>query len=87
MAGKIYLTEEEYRTAMVRRNETRKSLSGIFVQLGTALIAAGAAEFYVHGTKDPLLVGWFLVAIVLILIGLGFLRGSSRRPDWKVTAY
>ena len=76
MAGRTYLTEEEYRAAIVRQwNETRKALSGIFVQLGTALIAGGAAEFYVHQTKDPLLGGWFLVAAVLILIGLGFLRG------------
>lgn len=75
MAGKIYLSEEEYRIAIVRRNETRRALSGVFVQLGTALVAAGAVEFYVHGTKDPLLAGWFLLAVVLILVGLGFLRG------------
>ena len=74
MAGRVYLTEEEYRAAVVRRNETRKALSGVFVNLGTVLIAAGAAEFYAHGTRDPLLAGWFLLAVLLILIGLGFLK-------------
>jgi hypothetical protein len=75
MAGKTYLTDAEYRSAMVRRNEIRKSLSAILTNLGTILIAAGGAEFYAHGTRDPLLIGWFLLAAVLILIGLGFLRG------------
>lgn len=79
MAGKVYLTEEEYRAAIVRRNEARRAISAIFINLGTVLIAAGVAEFYAHGTRDPLLAGWFLLAAALILIGLGFLRGV--RPE------
>lgn len=49
MAGKTYLTEDEYRTATLRDNETRKALAGIILQLGTALIGAGAVKTYWDG--------------------------------------
>jgi len=76
MAGKIYLTEEEYRSAVLRRNETRKALSGVFVQLGTALVGGGVVQWYSdEGVLKPIVAGWFLLAIVLILLGLAFLRG------------
>ena len=75
MAGKVYLTEEEYRSAVLRRNETRKALSGVFVQLGTALTAAAVVQWYSDGGLKPIVGGWFLLALVLILLGLAFLRG------------
>lgn len=75
MAGKVYLTEEEYRTAILRRNETRKSFSGIFTQLGTVLIAGAVAQWYSEGELKLIVGGWFLLAGLLILLGMAFLRG------------
>jgi len=75
MAGKIYLSDEEYRTAVLRRNETRKAFSGIFTQLGTALIGGAVVQWYSEGDLKPIVAGWFLLAGLLILLGVGFLRG------------
>lgn len=74
MAGKIYHSEEEYRAAILKRNETRKALSGVWVNLGAALIAAGAAQTYDDGALKPVVGGWFLVAGLLIWVGTVFLR-------------
>lgn len=75
MAGKIYQSEEEYRTAVLRGNEMRKAFSGIFVQLGTALIAGAVVQWYSDGFLKPIVGGWFLLAVLLILLGMAFLRG------------
>lgn len=75
MPQRIYLSEEEYRTANLRNNETRKALSTVFVQLGTVLVAAGVAQVYADGYMRAIVGGWFLVAISLISIGVAFLRG------------
>ena len=75
MAGKIYESDEEYRLRVIRDNETRKALSVLFVQLGTALAAGGVVQVYTSGWADDPYVGlWFLVAIALIFIGVRFLR-------------
>lgn len=75
MAGRVYETEEGYRTAVLRRNETRKAFSGIFVQLGTALIAGAVVQWYSDGYLQPIVGGWFLLAGLLILLGMAFLTG------------
>ena len=75
MAGKVYHSEEEYRTAVLRRNEIRKALSGVAVNLGTVLIAAATAQTYADGYLQPIVGGWFLVAASLIYLG-AFLLGS-----------
>jgi hypothetical protein len=75
MAGKTYLTEEEYRTAVVRGNEARKVLCGILTQLGTALVGGAVVQWYSDGHLKPIVAGWFLLAGLLILLGMAFLRG------------
>lgn len=75
MAGKIYATEEEYRTAVLRRNETHKAFSGIFTQLGTALTGGAVVQWYADGYLKLIVAGWFLLAGLLILLGVAFLRG------------
>ena len=75
MTGRSYLTDEEYRTAVLRRNETRKAFSGIFTQLGTALTGGAVVQWYVEGYLQPIVGGWFLLAAMLILLGMAFLRG------------
>jgi hypothetical protein len=75
MAGRTYLTEEEYRTAVLRRNETRRLLSGVATQLGTALIAGAVVQWHSDGYLKPIVGGWFLLAGLLILLGMAFLRG------------
>jgi hypothetical protein len=75
MAGRAYLSEEEYRTAVLRGNETRKAFSSIFTQLGTALIGGAVVQWYSEGQLKRLVGGWFLLASLLILLGVAFLRG------------
>lgn len=75
MAGKVYLSDEEYRTAVLRRNETRKAFAAIFTQLGTALIGGSVVQWYSDGYLKPIVGGWFLLAGLLILLGMAFLRG------------
>lgn len=74
MAGKVYLTEDEYRTVTLRDNETRKAFSASFFQLATVLIGAGAAQAYSDGHIKPEVGLWFLIAMALIILGVAFLR-------------
>ncbi|RIX32264.1 hypothetical protein D3M59_04695 [Sphingomonas edaphi] len=74
MAGKVYHSEEEYRTAVLRRNETKKMLAGIASNLGAGLIAAAAVQSYADGRIAPATGGWFLAAGLLIYAGAFFLK-------------
>lgn len=75
MAGKVYLTEEAYRTAILRRNETSKVLSALFIQAGSAWAIGGFVQVYTKRWGDDPYVGWwFLGAILLIAVGLALLR-------------
>lgn len=75
MAGRIYHSEEEYKERVTRDNETKKALSSLFTNLGAGLAAGGVVQVYAKGwSEDPYVALWFLVALVLICIGIAFLR-------------
>jgi len=73
VAGRIYTSEREYRSAILRDNETRKAVSAILLQLGAGLFAGMAARWFVQG-PDWYVATWNFAAGLLILTGLLFLR-------------
>lgn len=75
MPGRVYQSEEEFRLQVLRENETRKTAAGLFTNVGAALAGGGVVQVYTNGwADDPKVAWWFLIAVVLILMGLAFLK-------------
>ena len=75
MAGRIYNTETEYFERVRKDNETWKALSGLFMNGGLVLFGGAVVQVYAKGwADDPNVVWWFLISVLLILIGVAFTR-------------
>lgn len=74
MTKREYATDEEYRAAVRRDNETVKAVSSLFLQLGGGLIAGTTAAWWFQKVEPWALALWFVGAIGLIVIGLLFLK-------------
>jgi hypothetical protein len=74
MGKRVYHTEEEYRTAVLRDNETLKLLSGISGNLAAVLVVAASARAYGKGYLEPEVGGWFLIACFLIVAAVVAVR-------------
>lgn len=73
MPRRVYTSEREYRSAILRDNETRKAISAVFFQLGVGLVAGMAARWFAQGA-DWYVATWNFAAGFLIVIGILFLR-------------
>jgi hypothetical protein len=73
MPRRIYTDEREYRSAILRDNETRKAVAAVYLQLGVALVAGMAARWYMQG-PSWYVATWNFSSAFLIIVGLLYLR-------------